>query len=349
MSARAVRIEEPAFSRQPLPADCVGDLYLGDNLIVMRALAERLRGAVDLVYIDPPFSTNNVFLIDDGRANSISASGRVAYRDDLSGEPFLAFLRERLALLRELMSARASIYLHIDDKVGYEVKAVMDDVFGRHNFRAAVARVKCNPKNFRRKNYGNIKDSILFYTKNADYVWNEPRVEISESEIDLRFGKVDAAGRHYATTPLHAPGETKNGETGKPWRGVPPPQGRHWRCPPRELERLDKVGLIEWSANGVPRKIIYAQEAARRGKALQDVWFYKDPQNPAYPTEKNAQMLRLIVEASSPPGGLVMDCFAGSGAALLQAQKAGRRFVGIDSSLESTRVICRRFENGEAR
>jgi adenine-specific DNA-methyltransferase len=90
---------------------------------------------------------------------------------------------------------------------------------------------------------------------------------------------------------LHAPGETKNGVTSGTFKGLKPPKGRHWRCNPQKLEELDAAGLIEWSSNGNPRKIIYADE--KDGKKMQDIWEFKDYQYPEYPTEKKPQLIAL--------------------------------------------------------
>jgi adenine-specific DNA-methyltransferase len=140
----------------------------------------------------------------------------------------------------------------------------MDEVFGAKNFRNDITRIKCSPKNFQRRAYGNIKDLILFYTKTDDYIWNDVSVEIDEEDVTKRFNKIDANGRRYTTIPLHAPGETQSGPTGQEWRGIKPPKGRHWRSDPEILEELDKKGLIEWSKTGNPRKIVYADEAIQK-------------------------------------------------------------------------------------
>lgn len=308
-------------------------LIAGDNLNVLRALRDdpAVAGKVKLVYIDPPFATNTHFRIGAARVSTISASksDAVAYSDTLIDADFLNFLYERLVLLRDLMADDASIYLHIDGKIGHYVKVVMDDVFGRENFRNDITRIKCNPKNFDRKAFGNIKDVIYFYSKTARPIWNDPRAPLETADIETRFNKVDAQGRRYTTIPLHAPGETK-GKTGEPWRGILPPAGRHWRSAPEVLEELDRQGLVEWSKNGVPRKRLYADGG--RGRKVQDVWEFKDPQHPSYPTEKNLNMLKMIVEASSNEGDLVLDCFAGSGTTLVAAQALKRNWVGIDQS-----------------
>jgi len=318
-------------------------LIHADNLSTLKTLLDDYSGKVDLIYIDPPFATNGHFKIGEDRANTISSSNgdEVAYSDTLIGADFLEFLRERLIFLRELLSERGSIYLHIDYKIGHYVKLIMDEVFGRDMFRNDIARIKCNPKNFNRKAYGNIKYLILFYSKSATPTWNDPRVSFSEDDEERLFKKVDKDGRKYTTIPLHAPGETSNGNTSKEWKGMKPPKGRHWRTDPAILEEWDKQGLIEWSANGVPRKKIFLDE--RDGKKMQDIWEFKDPQYPQYPTEKSLDLLKFIVEASSNEGDLVLDCFAGSGTTLVAAQSLNRNWIGIDKSEQAIKVAKKRL------
>lgn len=287
-------------------------LIYGDNLPVLRVLLDdpRVRGRVVLVYIDPPFGTGGVF--KGNRHVSSGSEDEVAYKDMLFGPSYLEFLRRRLLLIRELMAEEGSIYVHIDTDAVHYVKVLMDEVFGIENFVNDIARVKCNPKNFERKAYGNIKDSILFYAKNyGKHVWNEPREPYTDEDVARLFPKVDKDGRRYTTVPLHAPGETKNGATGQAWRGLLPPPGRHWRYPPEVLDELDRKGLIEWSSTGNPRLKIYADEYVKKGKRMQDIWLnYKDPPYPSYPTEKNLDMVMKIVETSSRQGDIVLDASA---------------------------------------
>ncbi|NLK14342.1 MAG: site-specific DNA-methyltransferase, partial [Spirochaetales bacterium] len=225
--------------------------------------------------------------------------------------------------------------------IGHYVKVLMDEIFGRANFRNDITRIKCNPKNFSRQGYGNMKDLILFYSNGSDPIWNEVRIPLDEQELHRLFRKIDKDGRRYTTIPLHAPGETKSGVTGEKFKGLLPPKGRHWRSSPKVLEELDEQGLIEWSKNGVPRKIIYADEHA--GKKLQDIWEFKDPQYPTYPTEKNLQLLKTIVAASSNMNSIVLDFYCGSGTTLLAAQELGRRWIGIDESLPAIETAKERL------
>lgn len=319
-----------------------GKLLYGDNLAILRHLIENpdVSGKVRTIYIDPPFATGRAFATRDGY---------VAYYDELVGHEFLEFLRRRLIFLRELLSEDGSIYVHIDSTIGHYVKVVLDEVFGASCFRNDVSRIKCNPKNFDRKAYGNFKDTILFYSRkpasasNDSLLWNDHRRPLTEKELEKQFPKVDSQGRRYTTTPLHAPGETSNGPTGREWAGLLPPRGRHWRYPPEELTRLDEAGLIEWSSTGNPRKIIYPEH--NRGKKVQDVWEYKDrgAERATYPTEKNLDLLKFIIQNSSEPGDLILDAFAGSGTTLLAANELGRSWIGLDASPLSMSVCQSRL------
>lgn len=306
-----------------------------------------LKGKVDLVYIDPPFATGGNFTITDGRASTISNSknGDIAYSDKLLGNDFLVFLKHRLILLKELMSEQGSIYLHIDYKIGHYVKVLMDEVFGIENFKNDITRIKCNPKNFNRIGYGNVKDLILFYTKSCSPIWNEPREKYTEKDLEKLFPKIDNQGRKYTTVPIHAPGETENGKSNQPFKGILPPKGRHWRTDVETLEQWDKDGLIEWSSTGNPRKIIFADK--REGKRVQDIWEYKDPQYPTYPTEKNPDLLNLIIRTSSNENSIVLDCFCGSGTTLKSAQTMGRKWIGIDQSDHAIKATINKLETVE--
>ena len=274
---------------------------------------------------------------------SASRSDKVAYQDTLKGEAFIEFLRERLILAYELLSEKGSLYLHIDYKIGHYVKIILDEIFGSENFRNDITRIKCNPKNFTRKAYGNIKDLILFYTKSKHNIWNEPYEPFSEKDMKKLYKKVNSNGRLYTTIPLHSPGETKAGATGDEFNGIKPPIGRHWRSSPKELEKLNKQGLIEWSSNGVPRKIIYADE--QKGKKRQDILDFKDYQYPCYPTEKNIMLLKLLIEASSNQDSIVLDFFCGSGTTLIASSELGRKWIGIDSSSEAINIVRTRLSS----
>ena len=311
-----------------------GLLIFEDNFSAMSKLLNNYKNKIDLIYIDPPFNTKQEFKYNPQRTATISNSAidTIAYNDNMPFEEYLEFIRERIYLMYQLLSENGTLYIHIDCKIGHYLKIILDEIFSIDNFINEISRIKSNPKNFDRKAFGNQKDIIYIYTKNkGKNIFNNITNPLSETEINRKFPKIDEFGRRYNTVPCHAPGETKNGETGKAWKGIFPPLGRHWRCSPLELEEMDKKGLIEWSKNGVPRIKKYSDE--HQGEKLQDIWInYKDPQYPKYPTQKNLEMLEMIVLQSSNENSIIMDCFCGSGTFLLAGLKNNRKVIGIDNS-----------------
>ena len=177
---------------------------------------------VDLVYIDPPFATNNQFLMDSERANTVSASGEPAYADTLRGDDYLEQLRLRLEAIHRVMAGDGSIYVHIDVKMEHHVRLLMDEVFGSRNFRNSITRIKCNPKNFNRYSYGNIKDTILFYSVSPHRIkWHPQEEPLTDEDAVSRYPLVDSEGRRYATTPCtrrESRGTARPAEPGGGWR-----------------------------------------------------------------------------------------------------------------------------------
>ncbi|MBD2579968.1 site-specific DNA-methyltransferase [Oscillatoria sp. FACHB-1406] len=330
---RVVTVEKPIKNR----------LIYGDNLRVLKSFFEdsALVENVRLIYIDPPYATGSKFE---------SRTQNAAYLDLICGTDYLEFLRQRLLLLRELLATDGSIYVHLDENMAFPVKIIMDEIFGSRNFRNWITRKKCNPKNYTRKQYGNVSDYILFYSKTANYIWNSPFESWTEETSLKEYQYIEeGTGRRYKKVPIHAPG-VRNGETGKPWRGMLPPPGKHWQYAPKTLEEMDARGEIFWSRNGNPRRKVYLDRS--KGVAIQDIWLdVKDARNQnikisGYPTEKNTEMLKRIVLASSNRGDLVLDAFAGSGTTAAVAEELDRPWIAIDNSPLAIATIIRRLTQG---
>jgi adenine-specific DNA-methyltransferase len=317
-------------------------LFYGDNLqALLYLLNNGYKGSVRLIYIDPPFAT---------ASNFVNRNQEHAYSDFLCGGEYVEFLRQRLIVMREILAEDGSIYLHLDGNMAFTMKLIMDEVFGEKNCRAFITRKKCSTKNYTKNAYGNISDYIMFYSKSANYVWNRPYEPWENDNIIEQYPYIDEkTGRRYKKVPVHAPG-IRNGETGKEWRGKLPPRGKHWQYTPDKLDELDVAGEIYWSPTGNPRRMVFCEP--EKGIPVQDIWLnYRDSINQAqmttgYPTEKNLDMLKMIVNASSNTGDIVLDCFAGGGTTLGAAFELGRRWIGADNSLESLRAILKRFTVG---
>ena len=314
-------------------------LIFGENSLVLRSLLKDpdLSGKVKLIYIDPPYATETTFH---------SRSLTHAYDDILSGADYLEFLRERLILLHELLAQDGSIYLHLDEKMVFHAKVLLDEIFGADKYRNCIVRKKCNPKNFTKKTFGNMVDFILFYTKSNKYVWNKQYEPWGDNQAtEYRYVEPET-GRNFMKVPVHAPG-IRRGATGKQWRGKLPPKGKHWQYTPDKLDEMDARGEIFWSTNGNPRRKVYLDES--KGIGVQDLWLdYKDAHNQnikitGYPTEKNPDLLKRIISASSSVGDIVLDCFSGSGTTAHVASELNRHWIGVDNSPEAIKTTLTRF------
>ena len=333
---------KPSEQSSVLPTIMPNAVLFGDNQDALLFLLHNgFANKVGLVYIDPPYATSMDFL---------NREQKLAYCDTLCGADYLEFLRVRLLLLRELLAPTGSIYVHLDNNMIFAAKLLMDEIFGPQNCRAVITRKKCSTKNSTRKSYGDIADYLLFYSKGASYTWHRPMVPWEEEQAKREYPCIDpVSGRRYKKVPIHAPG-VRNGETGKPWRGMMPPQGKHWQYSPATLDELDAKGEIYWSPNGNPRRKVFLDQSS--GVPRQNIWLdFRDSTNQnllttGYPTEKNYDMLKMIVEASSAPNDIVLDCFAGSGTTLGAASELGRKWIGIDNSIESIKAIFKRLHGG---
>jgi len=330
-----VKIERGQEALENLEANAV---VLCDNLAGLSALAQSGEKA-RLIYLDPPYNTGLGFQ---------SRGLQHAYKDDRSTAGYVEFMRRRLILMRECLADDGSIYLHIGHQMLGHLKVLMDEVFGVRNFRNIISRRKCSSKNFTSNSFSNIHDYLLFYTKSAKYVWNQPGQKPTDAWLDKEYTKVDARGR-YKLVPVHAPG-TRNGETGLDWRGKSPPPGKHWQYAPSKLDALDADRQIHWSKTGNPRRKVYLSE--NKQVSFTDQWDgFRDAHHQSigitgYPTEKNIDMLRMIVGASSNSGDLVVDPFCGSGTTLAAADDLGRRFIGFDESFVAIEATINRLRFG---
>ncbi len=317
----------------------INRIYFDDNLPVLATLLSDMavKDNVRMVYIDPPFASS---------ASYRARNNNIAYDDFLSGSAYIEALRERLIFLHRLLAPDGSLYLHLDVRMIFHMRVILDEIFGNDNFRGFITRKKCNPKNFTRRSYGNISDYILFYSKSRHYVWNRPFEPWDDSQAKREFPYIDELGRRYKKVPIHAPGE-RNGKTGQPWRGMYPPPGKHWQLTPEKLEELDSRGDIYWSSTGNPRRKVYLENSS--GLLVQNIWLNlpdvinQNTKTTGYPTEKNADLLSRIIEASTNTGDLVLDCYSGSGTTLEVADRLGRRWIGVDSSKEAINTTINRL------
>jgi len=246
-------------------------LYYGDNLDVLRRYIRD--ETVDLVYLDPPFNSNQdynvLFAAKDGTEAAaqiqafedtwhwdeaaareyeevVEKGGKVsevlqAFRLFLGTNDMLAYLTmmaPRLVELHRALKSTGSLYLHCDPTASHYLKLLLDAVFGPEHFRNEITWKRTSAHSGA-QGWGPVHDTLLFYSRSDDYTWNDVYQTYDEAYLSVKYRYEDARGR-YRLSDLTANG-TRTGSSGEPWRGFnPTEQGRHWGVPKGLVE-----GLVE--------------------------------------------------------------------------------------------------------
>jgi site-specific DNA-methyltransferase (adenine-specific) len=266
-------------------------LYRGDCLERLPdLLAEPER--FDLIYADPPYNAGGVRAARTG--SGLRKDGNAAYKDSWGGlDGFLAMMRPRVTLLRELLSERGTLWLHLDYRTVHDVKVLCDEVFGRPSFAGEIIWVPGNGGR-RRSGPSVTHQTLLIYSKTSSFLYNlnapELREPFAETSLKMHFNQVDADGRNYRERTLG---------------------GKTYRYYADEGRKLGSV----WS--DIPAML--ANTPLKK-------------ETTGYPTQKPLRLLERIVTAASEPDSWVLDPMCGSGTTLEAARNLGRLGVGIDQS-----------------
>jgi adenine specific DNA methylase Mod len=146
-------------------------------------------------------------------------------------------------LLKELLTENGTIYVHIDSRRAYLLRAVLDEVFGSDNFENEIAWQRTPAHSDTKGRYGEIHDTILRFRKGDSTIWNQLFVPYSEEYLSDKYNLIEeSTGRRYRLDNLTAPGPRPNLEY--EWRGIKPPPGRRWAVEISEMERYDREGRI---------------------------------------------------------------------------------------------------------
>jgi len=306
-------------------------LIFGDNLQAMKTLfrmkeqgqlvnADGSRG-VRLVYIDPPFATREEFK---------GSQDERAYYDKVVGARFVEYLRKRLVLIRELLHESGNLVVHLDNRKLHYIKAILDEVFGEHNFVNEIIWHKGREGGSSRTHGVGAAipteyQNLLVYSRNRSArFWQQILGPYKLSTVSTL--QVDEQGWYYT-------------------------RGRMGRKP-ADWEIEAGVSLKTYVSNDPSKSkeevIAEITSPGAEFVALGDVWnsdLVKFTQFTGYPTEKPEGLLYLILKAGTVSGDLVLDAFAGSGTTLAVAEKLGRRWIGIDSSKLAIYTIQRRLLN----
>lgn len=334
-----ILLEDPAKSYHAKHRVGESDLFdnrliFGDNLLALKALEQEFAGKVKCVFIDPPYNTGSAFThYDDGLEHSI----------------WLGLMRDRLELIRRLLSADGSLWITIDDNEAHYLKVLCDEVFGRRNFIASAVWQKVLSVKNSARHFSVDHDYILVYALEADK-WVPNRVPASDKQraayknpdSDPRgpWQSVSLSARNYyskGTYAIATPG-------GRVVEG--PPAGRYWSISEESLRELSRENRIWWGkdGDGVPRRKVFLSEQGELTKVPQTLWFFDDVGHTqdakkeaiafnaesVFPTPKPERLMQRVLEIASNVGDLVLDSFAGSGTTGAVAHKMGRRWIMVE-------------------
>ncbi|HEV8246943.1 MAG TPA: site-specific DNA-methyltransferase [Polyangiaceae bacterium] len=286
-----------------MPRARPGVLLEGDCLELIPRLIEGKSQHFDLVYVDPPFNAGGQRGARVKRGPR--AGGTAAYRDAWGGlDAFLTMLEPRIARIREVMSERGSLWLHLDHRAVHEAKVLCDRVFGRAAYRGEIVWV---PGNGARKSAGPsvTHQTILVYAKGREMVWNAEDQALRESyagtSLRMHFKRVDGAGRRYRERTLG----------GKTYRYYAD-SGR-------------RIGSVWTDCPAMRANTPLVRETT------------------GYPTQKPESLLERIIRAASTAKSRVLDPMCGSGTTLAVAERLGRTWAGIDQSPVALNIARKRL------
>lgn len=337
-------------------------IWTNDNLVALQTLLDekdpttrdwRYRGKVDLVYIDPPFMVNNDFRADNTIDIDLSGDEEVqvkkepslvevlAYKDTWRQglDSFLTMLRRRLELLKELLAATGSIYVHLDWHAVHYVKVLMDELFGYERFQNEITFKRRHAHNDS-ATLGAVHDTILCYSQAEKPVWVQQFAPYTREYVDSYYRYRDPDGRKWLSRSTTAPGG--RGPVYE-WNGLV----RAWRYTRENMQALHDSGRLFYTENKMPRYKQYLDEMP--GMPLTTIWSDLQvvdswsPENLGFPTQKPVALLERIISGSCPPSGLVLDCFLGSGTTAEAAERLGRRWIGIDNGKYAIHLARKRL------
>lgn len=336
-------------------------LIYGDNLLAMQALLAgdsanglpSMRGKIDLIYIDPPFDSKadyrtKVTLPGVDLEQKPTIIEQFAYSDTWKDGTvsYLKMLYPRLVLMRELLSDKGSIYVHLDGHIGHYAKVVLDDIFGKGNFRNEIVWRRAYSHNDGNK-FGIITDSIFWYTKGENYKYNKIFLPRSAEETEKEYQHLDdKTGKKYKSVSMNAAGHGEPryfGEKGL----LTPPSGTHWRWSQERINKAIEEGIIFFTSNGVPRYKQFADDI--EGKQVQNLWTdfmaISSQANELldYGTQKPEALLERILKASSDEGDTIADFFVGSGTTGAVAERLNRKWIISDLGKPACLVTRKRL------
>ncbi|GAA8448643.1 hypothetical protein HpDR51_02200 [Helicobacter pylori] len=311
-----------------------GTLIKSENYQALNSLKNRYKEAIDCIYIDPPFNTGSDF----------------AYIDKFQDSTWLSLMHNRLELAYDFLSPQGSFYLHLDNNANYLGRMLLNDIFGKENFRNEIIWRRKQATSYGDKYFGIVNDTIFLYSKTDKNIFHTIKSlndENTQKYIKERFVFSDKDGRKYMKSPLVNSLNRPNLKY--VFQGInPPPNG--WLYSQTRMQELfdNNELLIPNDPNArIYRKIFLDKY---EGQEISNLWLDISIVNPMaieqedFQTQKPEKLLERIIKASSNENSIVLDFFAGSGTTCAVAHKLKRKYIGIEMGDHFESVILPRLK-----
>ena len=321
-----ILIEDPKYSYGDTES---GNMLIhGDNLLALKALEQEYSGKVKCIYIDPPYNTGSAF---------------EHYDDNLEHSIWLSLMKQRLEILRNLLSDIGIIWITLDDNEVHYCKVLCDEIFGRINFLGNVIWQHSIQGKNDAKTFSLTHNHLLVYSKTQNYIrYKVPR----ESKHNINYSNPDNDPKGlWRSGDVRSPNLRENlkYQIETPSGGVIDPPEKGWRWSKKLVEEKIKSGEIIFSKDEtrIIRKIYLSNQD---GRVPDTLWFGEDcgttreantelknlDLGALFDTPKPERLIERVINLSTQPGDIVLDSFLGSGTTAAVAQKMGRRYIGVE-------------------
>ncbi len=354
-----ILLEDPTISYHASHRISEQDIFdnriiFGDNLLALKALELEFTGKIKCIFIDPPYNTGSAF---------------EHYEDGLEHSIWLSLMRDRLEILRRLLSDDGSLWITLDDNEAHYMKVLLDELFGRNNFIANVIWEKSDSPRMDAQFFSSRHDHLLVFAKNSDSFILK---RLADEELPSHYNKLDNQGRQYYLKPLRAMGGQGDSRKARPnlFFALKAPDGSEvypkkqdgsdgaWRWSQKKVEEEDS--RIEWveGRNGwTPYFRIYGDTGT--GRPPETIWPHQEVgsnrtskaeikaiflESKAFDTPKPEKLLERIIYLSTNFGDIVLDSFAGSGTTGAVAHKMGRRWIMVELGEHCQTLIIPRMK-----
>lgn len=308
-------------------------LIFGDNLLALKALEQEFTGKVKCVFIDPPYNTGSAFThYDDGVEHSI----------------WLSLIRDRLEIIRRLLSDDGSLWITIDDNEAHYLKVICDEIFGRSNFVASVIWRSTDNSNNDAKQFSIDHNYVIVYSKSPDWITNKLNSDAKRGHF--KNPDNDPRGPWFDGNPLNSPKPRPNltFDLIAPNGSVIKPPKNGWRWSKETIDEKMSTGEIRFNQDftnirrrtyladmkGLPPSTLWAEleETGHNRQAKYELknLFPEREVNDLFGTPKPERLIQKILEIATIDEDIVLDSFAGSGTTGAVAHKMGRRWIMVE-------------------